>query len=94
MVFRFTAWAFSALNLHDLKTFLIALADDADAPTCTLELQKALEVDVDDPDAETSCLIVDGAAMAYGGTDRCHLTDDSRAACTLSTPQKRFEAPS
>ncbi|GGR12689.1 Imm10 family immunity protein [Deinococcus ruber] len=75
MVVRFNARAVSTLNLDDLNTFLIALADDADEPTCTLELQKALEVDVDDPDSDTYCLVMNGAGTSYGGIDRCHLID-------------------
>ena len=92
MVVRFTAYAVSALDLGDLNTFLIALADDAEEPTCTLELQKALEEDVDDPDSDTYCLVVDGAATSYGSINRCHLKDDllvlqlnEHAAMTLNT---------
>jgi len=90
MPIRFTARVVCARNLDDLNTFVIALSNDADGPTCTLELQKALEVDENDPD--TYCLVVNGGATPYGGVSSYCLKDgllalwlDERAARALGT---------
>lgn len=73
MPVRFVARAVAALDLPDVNTFLIALADNAEEPTHMLELQKALEADEDDPDSDTYCLVVDGDATHYGGITACEL---------------------
>ncbi|MFC4455285.1 Imm10 family immunity protein [Deinococcus sonorensis] len=93
MTLRFTARALAALDLDDLNTFLIALADDPDEPTHSLEFQKALDVDEDDPDSDTYCLVINGGATHYGGVSTCHLHEglltvrlDERAAHALHTP--------
>lgn len=73
---RFTAHVLFAGILEELNTVLIALTDDAAAPTRTLELQKALQADEEDPDSDTYCLVINGSATHYGGLSRCQLTRD------------------
>lgn len=77
MPVRFVARALAVEDLPDLNTFLIALADDAEEPTHTLELQKMLEDDGDD-DYGSYCLVVDAGATHYGGITACRLSG-----CTL-----------
>ncbi|SMB94218.1 Imm10 family immunity protein [Deinococcus hopiensis] len=77
MSVRFVANALAVEDLPDVNTFLIALADNAEEPTHVLELQKALEVDEDDPDSDTYCLVLDGAATHYGGVRTCLLSGHS-----------------
>ncbi|UQN06540.1 Imm10 family immunity protein [Deinococcus sp. QL22] len=90
---RFTARALAVEELTDLDTFLIALADHADGPTRSLELQKALDAGEDEEhDFDSYCLVVDGAATHSGGVVTCHLTAQTlvlhlneQAADTLET---------
>ena len=78
MPVRFVARALAVEDLPDLNTFLIALADDAEEPTHTLELQKALEDDGDEEhDFDSYCLAVDAGATHYGGITACRLSGRS-----------------
>ncbi|WP_027483487.1 Imm10 family immunity protein [Deinococcus pimensis] len=73
MPVRCTARAVAVEDLDDLNAFLIALADDANEPQRTVELQKALEADEDDPDSDTFCVVLDGGVTHFGGVTACHL---------------------
>lgn len=76
MTERFTAHVLFAEILEDFSTFLIVLADDAAAPTRTLELMKSVQADESDPDSDTYCVVLDGGAAHYGGLSSCQLTGD------------------
>ncbi len=81
MLQSFEARACAVQELDDLNTFLIAFADQADAPLHTLELQRSLEVDEQDIalGMDTYCVVTETGAAYYGGIISCIVSEDEVA---------------
>jgi len=76
MIAEFTAHACAVQAIEDLNIVLIALADRAMEPTCSVELQRSLEPDAQDAARamDTYCIVTDRSAVCYGGIVACVLS--------------------
>lgn len=81
MIESFDAHVCAVQEMEDLNTFLIALADQADAPSRYVELQRSIEQDEQDAalGMDTYCIVTALGATHYGGIVSCVLTDDRLA---------------
>ena len=93
---EFEARAVAAVELVDLNTFVIVLAEDADGSGQTLELQLALDFD-DQDEARgegTYCLVVDGSRTHYGGVGGYELSGDALTISLDEHAQAQLEVDS
>jgi hypothetical protein len=66
---KFKALAASALEMADLNSFVVVLAEESDGGGMRLEIQRALEFDEQDKQLwqDTYCVCTESGATCYGG---------------------------
>jgi hypothetical protein len=76
---RFKAKAVAPVELPDLNTFAVVLAEEPDGSGARLEIQKSLSFDEQDRrlGLDTYCLCTEEGATYYGGVTSWTLTQDS-----------------
>lgn len=75
---RFKALGVSALEMPDLNSFVIVLAEEPDGSGKRLEIQRALEFDEQDRELgqDTYCVCTDQGATYYGGITSWEVAGD------------------
>ena len=73
---KFKAMAIDALEMLDLNSFVVMLAEHTDGSGIRLEIQRALLFDEQDRrlEQDTYCLCNEWGAVCYGGVVSWHLT--------------------
>lgn len=76
---KFKAKAVAAVELPDLNTFVVVLAEEPDESGARLEIQKSLSLDEQDRKLglDTYCLCTEDGATYYGGITSWVLTQGS-----------------
>lgn len=76
---RFRARAVAAMELPDLNTFAVVLAEEPDGSGLRLEIQKSLSPDEQDRQLglDTYCLCTEDGVTHYGGVTSWSLTQGS-----------------
>lgn len=68
---KFQALAVSAIEMADLNSFVVVLAEESDGSGMRLEIQRALEFDEQDKQLgqDTYCVCTESGATCYGGIE-------------------------